>query len=246
MMRRSRRNRKCPCRRPRLNRSRGGLPPSTQARWGWKLRIARWLSRMYPISTFAVEDVSAVTKPGQRKWNRSFSPLEAGKHWFYKELSKIAPVKTFKGYETKTERDRLGLKKLTNKMSTKFEAHCIDSWVLANMVSGGHAKPDNKEMTYMRPIRLHRRQLHVLQFAEGGLRRGYGGTRSLGFKRGTWVRHPKYKVCYVGGSSKKMLSLHDIKSGKRLTQSAKIADCQTLTLSSWAFWRGGAANSSAG
>jgi len=50
---------------------------------GWKLRLCCWLARYYPIETFVVEDVAAVTKPGKHRWNRSFSPLEVGKTWFY-------------------------------------------------------------------------------------------------------------------------------------------------------------------
>ena len=65
-MRRGRRFRKTPCRQPRLNRARGGLPPSTKARWQWKLRLSRWLFGLYPITTFIVEDIKAQTK-GKRR-----------------------------------------------------------------------------------------------------------------------------------------------------------------------------------
>jgi hypothetical protein len=83
------------------------------------------------------------------------------------------------------------------------------------------------------PLRFHRRQLHALQPSKGSIRRPYGGTMSLGFKRGTWVRHPKYAVCYVGGTSHDRLSLHRLQDGKRLCQNAKPEDCQFLTLSSF-------------
>src|SRR5215475_1011783 len=113
-LRRSRRFRKTPCRENRANRARGGLAPSTRARWGWKLRIATWLSRLYPIRSFVVEDVCAVSKQFQGKWNSSFSPLEVGKHWFYDQLAKIARVETKAGWETKEPRDAHGLKKSRN------------------------------------------------------------------------------------------------------------------------------------
>ena len=61
-MRRARRYRKTPCRQPRFNRVRGGIPPSTKARWQWKLRLAKWLAKLFPISTFVVEDIKAQTK----------------------------------------------------------------------------------------------------------------------------------------------------------------------------------------
>jgi len=38
-MRRARRYRKTPCRKPRFNRKRGSIAPSTLAHWQWKLRI---------------------------------------------------------------------------------------------------------------------------------------------------------------------------------------------------------------
>jgi hypothetical protein len=239
-MRRTRRSRNTPYRQMRVNRRQGqvGLPPSTRARWGWKLRLVNWLARYYPIDTFVVEDVATVTKAGQRRWNRSFSPVEVGKQWFYAELGKLAQVKTLKGYETKTERDKLGLKKSRQKMADKFEAHCVDSWVLANWWVGGHSAPENTFMLYIVPLRFHRRQLHRLQPTKGGIRKPYGGTNSLGFKRGSWVKHPKYGVCYVGGASNGRISLHNLENGKRLVQHAKPEDCQLLTRSSWRVRKG--------
>jgi len=50
-------------------------------------------------------------------------------------------------------------------------------------------------------------------------------TRSLVFKRGSLVRHKRYGLCYVGGSSKGRISVHSLSSGKRLSQSVKIDDC---------------------
>src|SRR5215469_11644822 len=107
-MRRTRRNRKTPCRKPRQNRkqSKKKLPPSTRARGPRKLRLAVWLCQLFPVSVFVVEDIKARTQ-GKRRWDQSFSPLEAGKAWFYVELSKLAPVQTKQGYETKALREQL-------------------------------------------------------------------------------------------------------------------------------------------
>lgn len=234
-MRRGRRFRKTPYRqcRPNRNINSSHLPPSTRARWGWKLRLCRWLSRYFPIEAFVVEDIAAVTKAGKRRWNASFSPLEVGKTWFYGEFGSIATVKTLQGYETKELRDGLELKKSSNKMSEKFEAHCVDSWVLANWYTGGHNQPDNTALLYTVPLRFHRRQLHRLQSESGGRRKPYGGTLSLGFKRGSWVRHPKYGVCYIGGNMNKRLTLHSLQNGERLCRNAKPEDCKFLTYASW-------------
>ncbi len=101
-MRRTRRYRKTPYRQYRPNRRKNKkfLPPSTWARWNWKLRLSHWLVRYYPITAFAVEDIAAITKRGKKLWNLHFTPLEVGKHRFYAELAEIAPVYTYKGYET--------------------------------------------------------------------------------------------------------------------------------------------------
>jgi YD repeat-containing protein len=239
-MRRARRYRKTPYRQCRLNRRQGQfrLPPSTRARWGWKLRVCRWLSRYFPVAVFVVEDIAAVTRPGKRHWNVSFSPLEVGKQWFYDQLGQLAEVHTRQGHETKAEREALGLKKSKQKLSDHFEAHCADSWVLANGSVGGHTAVDNATMLYLVPLRFHRRQLHRFQPEKGGIRKPYGGTRSLGFKRGSWVKHPKYGVCYVGGTTGQRISLHAMQDGKRLCQNAKPFSLTLLCTASWRIRKG--------
>jgi hypothetical protein len=234
-LRRSRRYRKTRYRKMRSNRNSNKfrLPPSTRARWGLKLRIANWLTTLFPIETFVVEDIQAITKPKQYRWNKSFSPLEVGKTWFYAELGKIGEIKLYRGYETAQERNALGLKKSKAKLSDSFEAHCVDSWVLANLWVGGHTEPDNKTILYLVPLRFHRRQLHRLQPEKGSIRKPYGGTISLGLKRGSWVKHPKFGLVYVGGTTNGYISLHSLETGKRLTQNAKPEDCTFLTYSSW-------------
>jgi RRXRR protein len=231
-LRRSRRNRNTPCRQNRSNRAIGRIPPSTKARFQWKVRIATWLSKLYPISRFVVEDIKAHCFGG-RRWNKSFSPLQVGKKWFYAELEKIAPVDTLQGFDTYKLRNDMGLKKTKAKMSEVFEAHCVDSWVLANYYVGGHTKPDNTEIMLITPLQFSRRQLHVQNFSKGGIRKQYGGTRSMGFKRGSWVTHPKYGLCFVGGTSKDRVSLHSLSGGKRLTQNAKTQDIAFLHFASW-------------
>ncbi len=231
-MRRSRRNRKTPCRQNRKNNKQGGLPPSTKARWQWKLRVVAQLAKIYPITDIIVEDIKAQIK-GKRKWDLSFSPLEIGKKWFYAELEQFGHVQLIEGYATKSLRDTLGLKKTKDKLSETFEAHCVDSWTMANSIVWGHTVPDNTRIMFISPIRLHRRQLHAFQFAKGGYRRLYGGTRSLGLKRGSLVKHTKYGYCYVGGTMNDRISLHYLKDGKRLTQLAKLSNIVFKTYNIW-------------
>src|SRR5215469_13293873 len=195
-MRRTRRYRKTPCRSPRCNRARGRLSPSTRARWQWKLRLCRSLCRLFPITTFIVEDIKAATK-GKRRWDRSFSPLEVGKQWFYAELGRLAPLEIRQGWETKQLRDSLGLRKGSNKMAENFSAHAVDAWVLAWSRVGGSTVPEQTRLLCLTPLRWHRRQLQRMKPARRGVRAPYGGTRSIGFTRGTLVRNPTYGLVYV-------------------------------------------------
>jgi hypothetical protein len=98
---------------------------------------------------------------------------------------------------------------------------------------GGHIKPDNEDMLIIEPIRLHRRQLHASQPNPGGIRRFYGGTISLGLKRGGLAKHKKHGFNYVGGTTKGRVSLHNIETGKRLCQNAKVEDIKQLTFNYW-------------
>ena len=108
------------------------------------------------------------------------------------------------------------MKKSGDKLSDKFSAHNIDSWVLANHLVGGHSKPDNKNLVKFVPLRFHRRQLHALQ-PTGGERRNYGGTMSLGLKRGSLIKHKKHNIVYVGGTMDNKISVHNIWTGKRIS-----------------------------
>lgn len=234
--RHSRRQRNMPYRANRKNRKRGGLPPSTKARWQLKLNVCRWICRLFPVRVFVVEDAKAKTRKGKGgKWNRSFSPMEVGKTWFYQQLAWLGHVDMKQGYETFELRNQHGLKKISNKMSESFSAHNVDSWVLANWYVGGHTKPDNELIWFISPIRFHRRQLHKFQFAKGGDRRSYGGTRSLGFKRGSVVRHPRHGLTYVGGTSNGRITLHDIATGERVCRNAKPEQTAFVCYNAWKF-----------
>lgn len=241
-MRRSRRFRNTPCRQNRSNRlvNKTRLTPSTKARWQWKLRIATWLSKIYPITDFVVEDIKANSWGG--KWGKTFSPLQVGKDWFYSQLEKIAPVELLQGHETAELRKQLELKKTKNKVAEVFSAHCVDSFTLAYSVVGGETTPLNQNLLVVTPLRFHRRQLHRLKHAPGHVRSRYGGTISSGFKRGSIVNHPKWGLSFVGGNqdkptkkepNRKAISLHSLETGKRLTESAIPKDIKFLTYNTW-------------
>ena len=236
-MRRSRRTRNTPCRQPRWNRGslkkEGRIPPRTKARWQWKLRLCKWLQRIYPITDFIIEEIYATSKKGAKLWNLSFSLLQVGKKWMLRELSKLGLVHTRKGHETAKLCEALQLKKSSNKMANIFESHAIDSWVLANSIVGGHAEPDFKKLLLIKPLQFHRRKLHRLQPSTGGDRKPYGSTMSQGFKRGSIVKKLKLGESYVGGNLKKdRISLHSLSTGKRLTQYAKTSETKFLCYNS--------------
>jgi len=227
-LRRTRRYRNTPCRVNRKNRARGGIPPSTKARWGLKLRIVNQLRKMFPITGYAVEDVKATTYGKRERWNKSFSPLEAGKYWMYGELSKLGTLTLKAGHETAELRKQYGLVKDSDKMALRFAAHNIDSWVLAKDRLNAQGRPENTRLTHCRPLQFRRRALHLQNPAKGNVRRSHGGTLSAGIKRGSLAKHPKHGLCTVGGTiADRGISLHEL-SGKRLCQNAKGKDITLL------------------
>jgi hypothetical protein len=88
-----------------------------------------------------------------------------------------------------------------------------------------------KKMYLLNFLRFNRRELH--QGYHNGVRKLYGSTRSLGLNRGTLVTHPKYGLSYVGGTSNKLISLHNVETGKRLSQNVKKSNLTILTKQTW-------------
>jgi len=215
------------------------IPPSTRSRWEAKARVVTQLVKIMPLTDVVVEDVQAVTRKGRgSKWNGAFSPVQVGKEHLYcllRELSLVVHLK--EGWQTKELREKYGLKKTKRKSKQSFESHAVDSWVLAASRSGAQ-KPTCTRLWYVVPAVLHRRQLHRLQASQGGICKPYGGTRSLGLKRGTVVRHAKYGLCTVGGfdRKRKTISLHAYRTNKRLTQAASVKECRTLTWVAFRSW----------
>jgi hypothetical protein len=194
--------------------------------------MIKFLKKLYPITDYVVEDIKAMTWKGSKKWNKSFSPLEVGKAWFYDGVSKFGNLIKKQGYDTFTRRNQLGLKKSKEKLAETFDTHCVDSWVLASFVTG-KSTVDNELMFRVVPLQLHRRQLHRYEPEVGGIRKPYGGTGSLGLRRGSVVNHTKLGMVYVGGTMNNRISLHDLKSGKRLTQGGDLEDIKFMYHSSW-------------
>jgi hypothetical protein len=164
---------------------------------------------------------------------QKFFSSRSGQALVLQFLAQAGPLTIKQGWETSELRDALTLKKTGRKMAEVWEAHAIDAWVLAWSVVGGSPAPDNKRLVCITPFRWHRRQLHRFQPGKGGERTPYGGTLSLGIKRGTLVRHPKWGKATVGGTTHGRLSLHHPETNQRLTRSAKGTDCTLIKLLRW-------------
>jgi hypothetical protein len=201
--------------------------------------VVAQLKLIMPLTDVVVEDVCAETRKGQGgKWNGSFSPVQVGKEHLYKLLSKMGLILHLcRGHQTKELRDNYGLRKTKSKSKPTFDSHAVDSWVMAASVSGAE-EPTCTRLWYVIGAQLHRRQIHRLQASKGGERKPYGTTRSLGLKRGTIIRHAKYGLSTVGGFDRKRntISLHAYRTNKRLTQVAKVKDCQALTWVAFRSW----------
>ena len=231
-----RRSRFTPCRKNKYNKrvNSKGLNPSFKSRWQIKLNIMKWLMRLYPISEVAVENIISKKRRGKSKFNFYFSQVEIGKNWFYEALKDIGLIlHVIPAYYTKELRDKYGLKKGGNKKEERFRAHNVDSWTIANSILEGSSVVDNKVIFRIIPIPFHRRQLHRMQPEKKGIRKTYGGTISHGFKRGSVIRHKKWGLSYVGGAIRDRISLHSLKTGKRLCYNAKPKECNFLYMTKW-------------
>lgn len=236
-LRRNRRQRKAPYRKCRFNRAVGNrLPPSTKSRWQQHINIIKWMEKLFKITHVVIEDIKAVSRKGAKKWNKNFSPLEVGKVWFENNVELLRlNFSKFAGYETYEMRKELHLKKNTNKAKKDFYTHCVDSWVLANRVIGGHTEVDSKHTVYLKPLVYFRRKLHRILPKNGGIRIAYGSTISLGITRGTLVRHPKHGLSLVRGNSNGRVSLHRLSDNKVLSRDALKHDLDLKTVLKYNF-----------
>ena len=242
--RKSRRGRHTPCRPPRFdNRGKAGwVPPSTKSRWQWIYNTVAMLSRLYPIQHCIVEDVKATTKKDKKRWNSSFSPVQAGKNWLYRQLRLLGlELHLAEGYTTADLRLAAGLVKDHRKMHFSFFTHAVDAWVLANAVTGGHLYPDMIQLTKLFRPEYCRRQLHMFNPVKGGVRRRYGGTAlPNSIRKGTMVKysHPKAKgathlALVTGYADKVGYTLSPITGAGRYIRDAKLDRMQILYRSSW-------------
>jgi len=227
-MRRARRFRNCRRRPMRFdNRERGGfLAPSQKSKVEFRLRIAKELCKLYPVTDIAVEDVAF--NHYRKRWGKQFSTVEIGKQMLYSELRDMANLQTFKGVQTKERRELLGLKKAGSKNARKPESHATDAIALASLAVPVCNAQISEFYVWTR-YQNRRRQLHKLEAAPGGIRKREGGSVSIPPFKKNDVALWKGRLARVGGYMHGRMSLHEYTiDNKRFTQNAKPEDCKRL------------------
>ncbi len=240
MMRRGRRgrriNRKVPYqkrahRQKRFDNRRGHkLPPSIRANRQLELRVVKELCQIFPVSSIVYEYVEA-------RGSKGFSPVMVGQKFMLKWLSELAPVVTQYGWQTALLRNELGLEKTRKKSLASPQSHAVDGISLAasqfveykhfhTINTHGHQWVGSVEITpapfvVIRRPPISRRQLHLMVFAKGGVRRKYGGTTTRhGSRKGDFVlaeQAGRISHGWVSGDTQRCCSVSDIQ-WKRLGQ----------------------------
>ncbi len=227
------------------NRKQGKLPPSIRANCQLLLRVVTELSKIYPINSIVYEyckaDVDLTSGRKKAKSGKGFSPVMVGQAWLLKQLAKLAPIIKKLGWQTSNLRKHLGLEKQKHSKGDITPAtHAVDAVTLASFAftdylpfenSGGRghcwqgkvAITDAPFFVIRRPP-ISRRQLHLMVFAKGGVRRKYGGTvTGQGLRKGDLVVAERKGIEYVGwcsGDTKTQVSVSD-SNWKRLGQFSK-------------------------
>jgi hypothetical protein len=205
------------------------LPPSIRSNRQLEIRVVTELSALYPITDIVYEIVKA-------NGSKSFSPVMVGQNWAVSQLEKIAPVTVCNGWETANMRDVLGLVKNREKSKQVLETHAVDGIALAatvfnhkltshgrnsRVVSFENATVTLAPFSVVRRPPISRRQLHLLQFAQSGKRRKYGGTVTRhAVRKGDFVeaiRAGKMYRGWVSGDTATQVSVSDL-DWKRIGQ----------------------------
>lgn len=185
-LRRARRQKNCRKRRCRFNnRNRKGfIAPSQLMMIQSRLKAINEFFKCYPINKVAIEDVKFNHK--ENIWGKNFSTIEVGKNmikaFIVGRIGRDNYI-TFEGFETQQIRQKLGLKKSSNKSLELFNSHCVDSFSIASEISQVRPNLNIKVVddTY-RPIR---RRLYDTQFKKGGTRDKYSTGNFKGIRKGT-------------------------------------------------------------
>ena len=218
------------------NRKSQKVAPSIRANRQLEIRVISELCKIYPISSIVYEyvkaDVDLTSGRKQAKSGQGFSPVMVGQKWAILQLEKLAPVVTKFGWQTSNLRKHLGLAKQKHfKGDAIPQTHAVDGLVLAatqfidylpfeNSEGRGHCWQGRVTITnapffVIRRLPISRRQLHLMIFAKGGVRRKYGGTTTpFKLRKGDIVKY-KNQLGFCSGYTGKSISVSDF-NWKRL------------------------------
>jgi hypothetical protein len=227
------------------NRKQSKLPPSIRANCQLLLRVTTELAKVYPISLIVYEyckaDVDLTNGRRKSRSGKGFSPVMVGQAWILKQLSNIAPVTKKLGWQTSNLRKHFRLPKQKHSKGDVIPAtHAVDAVTLASFAfadylpfenSGGRGHCWQGQVTItdapffvIRRPPVSKRQLHLMVFAKGGIRRKYGGTVTRhGIRKGDLVVAERKGIEYLGwcsGDTKTQISVSN-SNWKRLGQFSK-------------------------
>ncbi len=216
ILRRARRQRNCRRREARFNnRNRDGfIAPSQLMMVNSRLKAIKEFFKYYPINKVVIEDVKF--NHASKRYGKNFSTIEIGKNMIYDFIKEKSDLSLFEGRETKELRERLGLKKGSNKSAENFNSHCVDSFTLAFQFS--KAEPNFNIIVVDDSYRPKRRRLHDTQFSKGGIRDKYSTGNFKGIRKGT--------ICEFGqicGGTKNTIYIRNF-DNKRIGKSLKKID----------------------
>ncbi len=209
------------------NRNREGfIAPSQKSKVDFRLKIIKEICKLFPVMDFSVEDVAF--NHYKKRWGKHFSTVEIGKNTLYSELRTIGQLHIFKGHQTKEEREKLGLKKISKKDKRSPESHATDAIALASLVNPVAIISMHPFYVWKR-YQNSRRQIHRLEPDRKGIRKRYCGSNSIyPFKKNDVVIF-KGELSRTGGFMDNKMSLHNYNlDNKRFTQSASPNNCHRL------------------
>lgn len=204
------------------NRQREGwIAPSQLAKVQLRLKIAKELCKLYPIKRTLVEDVRF--NHYRNRHGKYFSTAEIGKTKFYDELSELAEVLKYEGWQTAQFRKEYNIPKSSKKDALEPESHANDA---VAMLCGfyGHGLELSSPLSYWQRLELSRRSLHRQNYQRGGIRPEFGGTaKGHRLRKGDYVEAQYGSRTirgWVVGIARAGIGIAD-EFGKRLCQAAE-------------------------
>lgn len=152
------------------NRTSKKLPPTIKANIDFRKWLVTKLSSYFPITKIIIEDVKfnhyrdlvGKNRLSGTARGKSFSHVEVGKNYFYNWIKGTGyNLELTEGFETKEARLKyLGIDtKSIDKSEKSFEAHCLDSFVIASKNCNLDFVSLNKSVLFIEKIVKQRRSL---------------------------------------------------------------------------------------